>query len=109
VDGRERHEDVELFTPHYRGAHAASRGKTGFRIYVVGSRGSGGRSGRIRASWRTSCDARISRDDRRWTRRRRCGSQDERIAGGCGAHARRVTFRESTIFERFQPPFGSSR
>jgi hypothetical protein len=44
VDGRERHEDVELFTPHYRGAHAASRAKTGFRIYVVASRG-GGRSG----------------------------------------------------------------
>jgi hypothetical protein len=44
VDGREQHEDIELFTPHYRGAHAASRGKTGFRIYVVGSRGSGGRS-----------------------------------------------------------------
>ena len=44
VDGRERHEDVELFTPHYRGAHAASRAKTGFRIYVVGSRGGGGRS-----------------------------------------------------------------
>jgi len=43
-DGRERHEDVELFTPHYRGAHAVSRAKTGFRIYVVGSRGSGGRS-----------------------------------------------------------------
>jgi hypothetical protein len=44
VDGRERHEDVELFTPHYRGAHAASRAKTGFRIHVVGSRGGGGRS-----------------------------------------------------------------
>ena len=44
VDGREQHEYVELFTPHYRGAHAASRGKTGFRIYVVASRGSGGRS-----------------------------------------------------------------
>ena len=44
VDGRELRQDVELFTPHYRGAHAASRGKTGFRIYVVGSRGSGGRS-----------------------------------------------------------------
>lgn len=43
VDGRERHQDVELFTPHYRGAHAASRTKTGFRIYVVASRG-GGRS-----------------------------------------------------------------
>ncbi len=45
VDGRERHEDIELFTPHYRGAHAASRAKTGFRIYVVASRGGGGRSG----------------------------------------------------------------
>jgi hypothetical protein len=45
VDGRERHQDVELFTPHYRGAHAASRRKTGFRIYVVASRGRGGRSG----------------------------------------------------------------
>ncbi len=44
VDGRERHEDIELFTPHYRGAHAISRAKTGFRIYVVGSRGGGGRS-----------------------------------------------------------------
>ena len=44
IDGRERHEDVDLFTPHYRGAHAASRAKTGFRIYVVGSRGGGGRS-----------------------------------------------------------------
>ncbi len=45
VDGRERHEDVELFTEHYRGAHAASHAQTGFRIYVVGSRGGGGRSG----------------------------------------------------------------
>jgi hypothetical protein len=45
VDGREIHQDVELFTSHYRGAHAASRGKTGFRIYVVAARGRGGRSG----------------------------------------------------------------
>ena len=45
ANGREHHEDVELFTPHYRGAHAASRAQTGFRIYVVGSRGRGGRSG----------------------------------------------------------------
>jgi hypothetical protein len=44
VDGREHHEGVELFTPHYRGAHAASRARTGFRIYVVASRGNGGRS-----------------------------------------------------------------
>jgi hypothetical protein len=45
VDGRELHQDVELFTSHYRGAQAASRGRTGFRIYVVASRGRGGRSG----------------------------------------------------------------
>ena len=32
------------FTPHYRGAHAASRSNTGFRFYVVASRGGGGRS-----------------------------------------------------------------
>ena len=45
VNGREHHQDVELFTEHYRGAHAASHTQTGFRIYVVGSRGGGGRSG----------------------------------------------------------------
>ena len=45
LDGRELHQDVELFTPHYRGAHAASHAQTGFRIYVVASRRSGGRSG----------------------------------------------------------------
>jgi hypothetical protein len=44
VDGRELHQDVELFTPHYRGAHAASHSKAGFRVYVTGGRG-GGRSG----------------------------------------------------------------
>lgn len=45
VDGREHHQDVELFTEHYGGAHAASHAQTGFRIYVVGSRGGRGRSG----------------------------------------------------------------
>ena len=45
VDGRALHQDVELFTPHYRGAHAGSGAKAGFRIYVVASRGGGGRSG----------------------------------------------------------------
>lgn len=44
VDGREQHQDVELFTPHYRGAHAAGHSKAGFHVYVVGSRGGGGRS-----------------------------------------------------------------
>lgn len=45
VDGRELHQDVELFTEHYRGAHAASHTRSGFQIYVVGSRGGRGRSG----------------------------------------------------------------
>jgi hypothetical protein len=31
VDGREHYQDVELFTEHYRGAHAASHARTGFR------------------------------------------------------------------------------
>ncbi|MBP7778218.1 MAG: hypothetical protein KA371_13920 [Acidobacteria bacterium] len=44
VDGRERHEDVELLTPHYRGAHAASRAASGFRCFRIGGAG-GGRGG----------------------------------------------------------------
>jgi hypothetical protein len=38
------HQDLELFTPHDRGAHAASHAQTCFRIYVAGSRAGGGRS-----------------------------------------------------------------
>lgn len=30
LDGREHHLDVEVVTPHYRGAHAASRARAGF-------------------------------------------------------------------------------
>ncbi len=41
VDGRERHEDVELITPHYRGAHAASRAASGFRCFRIGGTGRG--------------------------------------------------------------------
>jgi hypothetical protein len=44
VDGRERHEDVELLTQHYRGAHAAGRAQAGFRLYWVHTGGGGGRS-----------------------------------------------------------------
>ena len=43
VDGRERHEDVEVLTQHYRGAHAAGRARAGFRLYSVHT-GGGGRS-----------------------------------------------------------------
>ncbi|MGH9384338.1 MAG: hypothetical protein ACRD2N_08655 [Vicinamibacterales bacterium] len=47
-DGRSRHEDVEVVTGHYRGAHAGSAAKSGFTCYVViggmvGGRGGGGR------------------------------------------------------------------
>jgi len=42
VDGRERHEDVEVVTEHYRGAHAASVARAGFCCYSSGGR-SGGR------------------------------------------------------------------
>jgi hypothetical protein len=43
LDGREGHRDVEVLTPHYRGAHAASRARTGFTCVRVRT---GGRSGR---------------------------------------------------------------
>ncbi len=46
-----RHEDIEVVTPHYRGAHAAGAVRSGFRRYGAGfgGRGSaGGRGGRAR-------------------------------------------------------------
>ena len=43
LDGRDRHEDVEVVTEHYRGAHAASRARAGFTCISGGSRGGGGR------------------------------------------------------------------
>jgi hypothetical protein len=48
ADGRSRHEDLEVVTAHYRGAHAASAAKSGFTCYLgvgasVGGRGGGGR------------------------------------------------------------------
>jgi len=42
VDGRARHEDVEVLTPHYRGAHLAGRAKSGFRCYSAGGSGRSG-------------------------------------------------------------------
>ena len=41
LNGRDHHEDVEVVTEHYRGAHAASVARAGFRCY-----GRGGGSGR---------------------------------------------------------------
>lgn len=47
VDGREHTVDVEVMTPHYRGAHAAGKSNAGFSLYFsVNSRsGGGGRAG----------------------------------------------------------------
>jgi hypothetical protein len=40
-DGRQRHEDVEVVTEHYRGEHAAAVARSGFRCYASGGRGGG--------------------------------------------------------------------
>ena len=37
LDGRDRHEDVEVTTGHYRGSHAANRANAGFRCVRGGS------------------------------------------------------------------------
>ncbi|MBA3642281.1 MAG: hypothetical protein H0W53_24105 [Acidobacteria bacterium] len=47
-DGWPQREDIEVVTPHYRGAHAGAAAKSGFRCYavvtgMVGGRGGGGR------------------------------------------------------------------
>ena len=50
-DGRWDREDIEVVTPHYRGAHGASVARSGFSTYgglslSIGGCGGGGRSGR---------------------------------------------------------------
>ena len=47
-DGERKVEDVEVITPHYRGAYAAAKGRTGFTCYRIdtGVGGRGGHSGR---------------------------------------------------------------
>ena len=44
-DGRREIEDVEVLTPHYRGAHAAAKARSGFTCYRGGGARVGGRSG----------------------------------------------------------------
>ena len=46
ADGRRDVEDVEILTPHYRGAHAAAKARSGFASYRSGGGRVGGRSGR---------------------------------------------------------------
>lgn len=45
IDGREHTLDVEVMTPHYRGAHAASKSSSGFKLYWTASTGGGQRGG----------------------------------------------------------------
>lgn len=47
-DGRREIEDLEIVTPHYRGAHAAAKGRSGFQQYRSAGVRMGGRSGRGR-------------------------------------------------------------
>lgn len=44
-DGRARHEDLEVVTGHYRGAHAGSAAKSGFTCYLSTGCSVGGRAG----------------------------------------------------------------
>lgn len=47
-DGRDEVRDVEIVTPHYRGAHAEAKAKSGFTRYrAAGARVGGGRGGRV--------------------------------------------------------------
>jgi len=45
-DGRWNHEDLEVVTPHYRGAHGASVARSGFSCYRVSGTGICAQSGR---------------------------------------------------------------
>lgn len=44
-DGRSRFEDLEVVTPHYRGAHAGGAVRSGFTCYLSFGSGVGGRGG----------------------------------------------------------------
>lgn len=46
IDGREHTLDLEVMTPHYRGAHAAAKSSSGFKLYWTASSGGGRRGGR---------------------------------------------------------------
>ena len=45
IDGHDHTLDVEVMTPHYRGAHAAAKSGSGFTLYFSTRSGGGGRGG----------------------------------------------------------------
>jgi hypothetical protein len=60
-DGRRAIEDLEIMTPHYRGAHAAAKGSAGFSCYrAIGAR-LGGASGSSRSGGR-GFDPRVAQE-----------------------------------------------
>ena len=59
LDGRDRHEDVEVMSEHYRGTYAASKARAGFTCYRRGGGGRGGGGGRSGGS---SFDPRLAED-----------------------------------------------
>jgi hypothetical protein len=46
IDGRDHTVDVEVMTPHYRGAHGAAKSGSGFRLYFTAHAGRGRSGGR---------------------------------------------------------------
>ncbi len=44
-DGHSRFDDLEIVTPHYRGAHAGAAAKSGFTCYLSFGSSVGGRGG----------------------------------------------------------------
>jgi hypothetical protein len=44
IDGRDHTLDLEVMTPHYRGAHSAAKSGSGFTLYFS-TQGRSGRSG----------------------------------------------------------------
>ena len=46
IDGRDHTLDVEVMTPHYRGAHGAAKSGSGFRLYFTAHAGRGRSGGR---------------------------------------------------------------
>ena len=58
LNGRDRHEDVEVISEHYRGAYAAAKGQAGFTCY----RGGGGRSGGVSRTGGAPFDPGVAED-----------------------------------------------
>jgi DNA-binding PadR family transcriptional regulator len=46
IDGRDHTLDLEVVTPHYRGAHGAAKSSSGFRLYMTANAGRGRGGGR---------------------------------------------------------------